>query len=43
MKLIVEKDYQGLSKRAADIIREEMNRKPDLVLGYYRKHTCRHV
>ncbi|NLW23326.1 MAG: glucosamine-6-phosphate deaminase [Tissierellia bacterium] len=33
MKLIVEKDYQGLSKRAADIIREEMNRKPDLVLG----------
>lgn len=33
MRLIVEEDYRGLSKRAADIIKEEINQNPGLILG----------
>ncbi len=33
MKIIIEKDYDGLSKKTAEIIKEEINRKPNLILG----------
>lgn len=33
MKIIVEKDYDTLSKKAAKIISEEINKKPDIILG----------
>ncbi len=33
MKLIIEKTYEDLSKRAANIIKKEIGKKPDLVLG----------
>lgn len=33
MKLLVMADYEKMSKAAADIIKEQMKRKPDIVLG----------
>ena len=33
MKVIVEKDYDALSKKAAEIVRGEMLRKKNIVLG----------
>ena len=33
MKVIVEKDYDALSKKAAEIVKEEMIKKKDIVLG----------
>jgi glucosamine-6-phosphate deaminase len=33
MKVIVEKDYAALSKKAAEIVKEEMLKKKDIVLG----------
>ena len=33
MKLIVEKDYDGVSKKAADILVSEINGNPDITLG----------
>lgn len=33
MKLIIEKTYEDLSKRAANMIKEEIEKKPNLVLG----------
>lgn len=33
MKLFVEKDYEKLSKVAANIVKEEMSKKPNMVLG----------
>lgn len=33
MKLIVEKDYDGISKKAADILVDEINKNPNINLG----------
>src|SRR5690606_23913414 len=33
MKLFVEKDYEKLSKLAANIVKEEIEKKPNIVLG----------
>ena len=33
MKVIVEKNYDELSKRAANILEKEIRNKPDIVLG----------
>ncbi len=33
MKVIIEKDYEGLSKKAAKIIKDEIIKKPNLILG----------
>nr|WP_300004798.1 glucosamine-6-phosphate deaminase [Tissierella sp.] len=33
MKLIVEKDYEGMSKKAADILIQEVKQNPELTLG----------
>jgi glucosamine-6-phosphate deaminase len=33
MKLIIEKDYEDMSKRAAEIIAKELREKPNMVLG----------
>ncbi len=33
MKVIVEKNYKDLSKKTAEIVRDEINKKPNLILG----------
>lgn len=33
MELIIEKDYNALSKAAAKIVKEEIENKPNLILG----------
>ncbi len=33
MKLIIENNYEELSKRAASILKEEIEKKPDIILG----------
>ena len=33
MKILVEKDYEAVSKKAGEIFKEEISKKPDIVLG----------
>lgn len=33
MELVIEKDYEGMSKRAAEIIAKDLREKPNMVLG----------